>query len=132
MAEDTRVQNRFLFYWLPLIIWICGIFLVSSLPGTFFPQSKLFSHYSRHFIAFFVLFLLFHRLFRSNGKAVPISFLLSFVFTIVVSFFKECWQILIPTRSFGLKDVMFDGSASLLAMLIVVVNGTARNLKSQR
>jgi len=125
----SQKTHRFLFYWLPLIIWITGIFLVSSLPSSSLPQSKVFSHYSQHFIAFFILFLLFHRLFRSNGKAVPISFLLSFIFTITVSFFKECWQILIPTRSFGLKDVLFDSIAAFLAMLVVGVNGTARNLK---
>lgn len=118
------MKNRFLFYWLPLIIWISGIFYVSSLshfPCKFSPfWSKVFGEYPLHLIAFFVLFLLFYRLLRFNNKTDTI-FLYSFAFTMTISLSKECWQILIPTRSFSLKDLMVDGIAALLALVIIKV-----------
>ena len=43
----------------------------------------------------------------------------SFTFTMVVAFSKECWQILLLTRHFSLKDIFVDGGATLLAMLVV-------------
>jgi len=123
----TYPQNRFLFYWLPLIIWISGIFLVSSLPTDSFPtEYKIPIEYPLHITAFFVLFLLFYRLFHSNNKKAKITSILlySFIFTILFSLSKECWQLLIPTRSFSLKDIFIDGGAATLAILLVSIKAS--------
>jgi len=124
MGEDTRAQNRFLSYWLPLITWICGIFLVSSLPSNDSSQFKLGEPSLHiHIIAFFVLFLLFYRLFQSNNKKALLGgiILSSFAFTLIISISKECWQLFIPGRCFSLEDIMVDGGAAFLAMLVVAV-----------
>jgi hypothetical protein len=90
------MANRFLFYWLPLIMWISGIFLVSSLPTKYFlPEHSIPIEYPLHITAFFVLFLLFYRLLRSNHKKAALGGILlsSLIFTMIVSFSKECWQL---------------------------------------
>ena len=43
----------------------------------------------------------------------------SLILTMVVAFSKECWQLLIPTRWFSVKDIFVDGGAAILAMLVV-------------
>ena len=113
--------TRFLLYWIPLIVWLSGIFLVSSLPTDSFPQSRVMSSLTLHFMAFFILFLLFYRLFRYNsGKQLTGGVLLaSFSLTILISFSKECWQLFFPTRSFSLNDLLIDGGAALLGILAV-------------
>ncbi|MBC8199056.1 MAG: VanZ family protein [Desulfobacteraceae bacterium] len=98
------MAKRFLLYWLPLVVWISGIFVVSSLPSGSYPGKTWFSiipmEYLLHITAFFVLFLLFYRLFHSNNKKATLTSILlsSFIFTIIVSLSKECWQIFMPTR----------------------------------
>jgi len=119
------MANRFLFYWLPLTIWISGIFLVSSLQSDSFPaESRIPTEYPLHVTAFFVLFLLFYRVFQSDSKKATLKIILlySFILTILVSVSKECWQLLIPTRSFSLKDILVDGGAATLAMLVVSIS----------
>jgi len=117
------VGTRFLLYWIPLIVWLSGIFLVSSLPTDSFPQSRVMSSLTLHFMAFFILFLLFYRLFRYNsGKQLTGGVLLaSFSLTILISFSKECWQLLIPTRCFSLNDLLLDGGAAVLGILAIYI-----------
>ena len=122
------MRNRFLFYWLPLTAWISGIFLVSSLQSDYFPaeSTRISIQYPLHITAFFVLFLLFYRLFHSNNKKATLKTILlaSFILTIIVSLSKEAWQILIPTRSFSLKDIFVDGGTATLAMLLVSIRAS--------
>ncbi len=122
--ERKKDMNRFLLYWLPLIIWILGIFFISSLPNRVFPKFS-YLQYLLHPIAFFVLFLLFHRLFRLHRKGVSAKNILltSFILTMIISISKECWQIFIPSRYFTLKDILIDGGVALLAMMVVKVKG---------
>ncbi len=67
-VEEERgflIVKRLIFYWLPLVVWVSGIFVVSSLPGGFYPVKIGFSiiptEYLLHITAFFVLCLLFYR-----------------------------------------------------------------------
>ena len=119
------MSKRFLLYWAPLIIWTCAIFVVSSLPSnsipSTLPESRIPTEYALHITAFFCLFVLFYRLFNSNGKNSPLMTIMfsSLILTMVVAFSKECWQLLIPTRWFSVKDIFVDGGAAILAMLVV-------------
>ena len=131
----TRMRNRVLLYWLPLVVWISGIFLVSSLPSGSYPGKTWFSimpmEYLLHITAFFVLCLLFYRLFHSNNKKATLTSILlySFIFTIIVSLSKKCWQLLIPTRSFSVKGLLVDGAATTLATLLVTIRAYPFPLK---
>jgi len=117
------MSKRFLLYWVPLIIWICAVFVVSSLPGSSFPmrESRIPTSYVLHITAFFCLFVLFYRLLSTKEKRTSLTIILlsSLIFTMVVAFSKECWQILFPTRHFSLQDIFVDGGATILAMLVV-------------
>jgi VanZ family protein len=120
MMKSQATSDKFI--WLPLIVWIFGIFLVSSLSSNSLPIKAIIPiEYPLHIIAFFVLFLLSYRLFRSNHKKAALGGILlsSLIFTMIVSLSKECWQLLIPTRSFSLKDIFIDGGAAVLAMLAI-------------
>ena len=117
------MANRLLLYWLPLMVWISGIFLASALPSHFFPRSRVTGSFSLHVTAFFILFVLFYRFFRpTRGKQLAGGVLIvSFAFTLLISFSKECWQLLFATRFFGLNDLLIDGGAALLGMLAVCI-----------
>ena len=116
------MNKRFLYYWLPLLIWISGIFLVSSIPSIpskSFPVEQIIPmEYPLHLTAFFVLFLLFYRLLEHKNKPLPLRniVLFSIILTMAVAIAKECWQLLIPSRFFSMKDILVDGSAAILAM----------------
>ena len=127
------MSKRFLLYWLPLIIWICGIFVVSSIPGnpspSLSPQVGASTHeYPLHITAFSCLYLLFYRLSNSNGNNSSLMTIMfsSLILTMVVAFSKECWQSLLPTRYFSLKDIFVDAGAAATAMLIVGSSRWAR------
>ena len=124
--------TRFLLYWIPLIVWLSGIFLVSSLPTDSFPQSKVMNTFALHLTAFFVLFLLFYRLFRLNSKKQLSGgvLLASFSLTILISFSKEYWQLFFPTRSFSLNDLLIDGGAALLGILAVSIISVCNQKRS--
>lgn len=112
-------MNRFLIYWLPLVGWISGILVVSSLPGGTIPAGPDISlEYPLHITAFFVLFLLFYRLLdlRNKDTSVKSMLLICLVLTMLVAGLKECLQLAAPTRTFSLKDIMVDGAAATLAM----------------
>jgi len=119
------MENKFLFYWVPLIIWIIAIFVVSSLPSKSIPStlpvSGIPTAYALHITAFFCLFVLFYRVLNTKEKRVHLTTILlsSLIFTMVVAVSKECWQIFVPTRHFSLKDILVDGGATVLAMLVV-------------
>ena len=121
----TRMRNRVLIYWLPLVVWISGIFVVSSLPGGSYPAKIGFSiiptEYLLHITAFFVLCLLFCRVLESKNKKPNLTSVILYclIFTMMISFSKECVQFFIPTRSFSMKDILVDGSAAGLAMIFI-------------
>lgn len=124
-CKKLRMAKRFLLYWLPLVVWISGIFVVSSLPGGFYPGKIGFSiistEYLLHITAFFVLCLLFYRVleFKNKKPGLTNMILYCLIFTMIVSFSKECLQFFIPTRSFSMKDILVDGSAAGLAMIFI-------------
>ena len=119
------MSKRFFLYCVPLIIWIIGIFVVSSLPSksipSTLPESRIPTEYVLHITAFSCLFVLFYRVLNTQEKRAPLTTILlsSLIFTMVVSVSKECWQIFVPTRHFSLKDIFVDGGATALAMLVV-------------
>lgn len=95
--------NRCVVYWLRLIIWTFGIFLVSSLPSDFLPTaSGVSTEYPLHITGFFVLFLLFYRLLQSSNKKTALKGILlsSFVFTLIVDslFFQRILADLDPHK----------------------------------
>ena len=130
------MSKRFLLYWAPLIVWTCAIFVVSSIPGDSFPmrESGIPTEYPLHITAFFCLFVLFYRVLNTKEKGAPLTTILlsSLIFTMVVAFSKECWQILLPTRHFSLKDIFVDGGATVLAMLVVGGNRWAKEQSEHR
>ena len=125
----TRMAKRLIIYWLPLVVWISGIFVVSSLPSGFYPAKIGFpiipTEYLLHITAFFVLCLLFYRVLQFKNIKLGLTnvILYCLIFTMIVSFSKECLQFFIPTRSFSMKDILVDGGAAIFAMLVVSVRG---------
>ena len=123
------MAKRLIIYWLPLVVWISGIFLVSSLPGGSYPCKTWFSiiptEYLLHITAFFVLCLLFYRVLQFNNIKPGLTnvILYCLICTMIVSISKECLQLFIPTRSFSMKDILVDGGATILAVLVVSVRG---------
>lgn len=103
--------------------------MVSSVPSGSFPAGKGFSRipteYLLHLTAFFVLFLLFYRLLGSRNKGVSVKGILfaCLALTLLISGLKECWQLMFPTRSFSLKDLLVDAGAAGAAMVVAWLLG---------
>lgn len=120
--EGVSHMNRFLLYWLPLVIWILGIFVVSFLPSDSYPSETalpgISADYLLHVTAFFVLFLLWYRMFHTHEKEASVTrkLLLSLGLTVTVAVGKECLQIVAPSRTFSISDMLLDGAAALTAM----------------
>lgn len=116
-------MNRFLLYWLPLGIWIVGTLVVSALPSGSYPKETALpgfsSNYLLHVTAFFVLFLMCFRLFHSQYKGASRlrTILLSLGITLLVAVCKECLQLVAPTRTFSVADMLLDAAAAVTALL---------------
>lgn len=121
--------NRAVFYWLPVVVWIVGIFVVSAVPNISFPARTgsffIPTEYLLHITAFFVLFLLFYRLLGSGNRGVSVKGILlaCLALTLLVSGLKECWQLMFPTRSFSVKDLLVDAGAAGAAMVVAWLMG---------
>ncbi|RME55102.1 hypothetical protein D6777_01590 [Candidatus Woesearchaeota archaeon] len=106
-------MKHFIRYWLPLILYLCLIFYLSSLPQptnsglivTFSYQDKLF-----HIIEYSILSILIFRTNLNKGR----SFILSSVFGIL----DEIHQSFVPSRYFSLLDIAANIIGSLVVFLV--------------
>ncbi len=96
--------------WLPAVIMMAIIFLLSSIPGKSITQAGLgYDPYqiSGHFVFFFILYLTFYRATK--------SILLSLLLTVIYAVADELHQLYTPGRSSSMKDIITDTLAGVVA-----------------
>ncbi len=108
-------------YILPIVVWMVGIFVSSSLPQTFFPEvgswiwGKLI-----HVLYFGVLALLFQGALRNQTRwHIPLRYLqiASILIAIVYGATDEIHQLSTPGRHGQVTDVFIDGFGATLFIL---------------
>ena len=118
MSSETK-QNKFLFYWLPVIIWAGLIFGLSSVPDL---KSGLVSNYDlvirtfAHFAEFAVLAILFSRIgyLEEKSKRYGLIFIISVVAAALYAVSDEYHQSFIEGRQAAAVDVLIDSVGAFI------------------
>jgi len=115
-------KDKSLQYWLPFLIWLEIIFLLSSTPGAYLPKMpsedwNFWAHRVAHIGEYSVLGVLFLRAFSYKRAriGIPIILFLS-VFMFLFGAFDEWHQSFVPGRHSQLIDANFDTICGALGM----------------
>jgi VanZ family protein len=126
-----ELTKTFLRHWLPAILIMAVIFLVSSTPSDDLPGFGLFDTIVKkggHMTGYFLLTLAYLRAFRTKDKKAPyLAMGLSLLFAIS----DEFHQSFVPGRNPALTDVMIDMVGGSLAVWAVHINAPLKRLVSK-
>ena len=115
--------KRWLYYWLPVLLWMGMIFVVSSRSSLPFVLNKtvdLVTKKAMHVTEYGVLaFLLWRAISRERGWPAWPSFGGAFVLSLLYAVSDEFHQTFVPGRNGALTDVGFDALGALLALGLV-------------
>lgn len=114
-------QNSFSRTWLPVLLWMVFIFILSSVPGKEIPDLAIPQfHRVVHFFEYSVLGGLWLRtllLFKSNTTRFR-RVLFAWVLTAVFALSDEWHQTFTLGRSGRLEDVLFDVLCAFLGIMV--------------
>ena len=110
----TGVPLVLVFYWLPVLLWLVMIFILSSIPGRDFPVMPtetwhFWAHRFAHFSEYMILGALFARaglVNRPNKSLMTLAVFIVMVFA--AGLFDEWHQSFVPGRMSQMLDVYFD------------------------
>ena len=110
--------------WLPALLWMAAIFVVSNQPATDLPDFGFFDLLVKkggHFLAYAILALLVQRAWQPGAASWGWALGLTAVYAIS----DELHQTFIPGRFGSLADVLIDTSGALTALLIAHYRSSA-------
>jgi VanZ family protein len=126
-------MRRFLTHWLPPLLWMALIFLVSAqsdLPGPELPESllKVLTRKSGHLLAYGCLAWLYWRALAQALPGSPLTSILSFALAVLYGVTDEYHQMFVPGREGKLTDVLIDGLGAGVTLLVtpLVIQWLAR------
>ena len=115
-------MKKFLWYWMPVIIYCLVIFFFSSIsispgdmPGPEFKAKDL----TLHTVEFFILAFLFLRAFVKEKWKMPFYF--AVLFTILYGCLDELHQLFVDGRILSFLDVVFNSIGALLVLVFKVL-----------
>lgn len=104
--------KNFVFYWLPLIVWMGAIYYFSSYQHfTIVPLSTLDFILFKflHMIEYaFLYYLWFRALYKSSKMSKNDALLAAFILSVLYAASDEYHQTLVPTREGKVRDVLID------------------------
>lgn len=113
--------NSFSRIWLPVLLWMIFIFILSSIPGKDIPDLAIPDfHRVVHFCEYTVLGGLWIRallLFRPRAARFQSS-ILAWSLTSIFALFDEWYQTFVSGRSGELDDVLFDGICAVFGIFL--------------
>lgn len=118
-----RQLRDFLLYWLPPLLFMLFIFLLSSQPrlsvtGQFLFDFVIFK--TLHIVEYAILYFLLARAFlKTTAFQVSGVFLYSFLVAFFYAIIDEVHQTFIPTREGKLRDVAIDALGIYLTYLFL-------------
>ena len=114
--------HKFIRYWLPPILWMLVIFLMSSRSRVSVTQGFLTDYIifkSLHIIEYALLNVLLFRAFYFENHNISTSLKWSILFSIAYAFSDEFHQTGIPTRNGTTVDVFIDSIGIVGVSLII-------------
>ncbi len=114
------IYKNLLYHWLPLIGYCLFIFIQSAHPlPDLIPQRPLFDKLL-HFLAYFILGILFFRAYRTLSVKISHNILIfiSISSSILYGISDEIHQHFVPLRQADLMDVLADALGSVFGILI--------------
>ncbi|MFH1129121.1 MAG: VanZ family protein [Patescibacteria group bacterium] len=118
-------MNKFLKFWLPVVVWAGLIFVLSSIPSlkTNLEQDFLLRKIA-HIVEFGILTFLLYRAISAQGLPAGKAggspcraIIYSFIFALFYAFSDELHQYYVPGRHCSLKDVGIDSVGILIFSL---------------
>ena len=133
--KHLKTTSTLITHWLPLIIWLLVIFIVSSihvskfhiLPFvsiTLIHIEELLSYRQAAFHAgeYFLLVILTYRLLRLKlNQPENFIYLLSFTTSIMYAISDEVHQYFVPGRFATLTDLIFDTSGIIIGLFCIYI-----------
>lgn len=113
--KATSRLLRLAWRWLPLIVWLFLIFLVSDRPKAEIPDYgawDLLVKKSSHFVAYGIVALLARRALHESPLATPLALLLTFLYAVG----DEYHQTFVPGRHGNWIDVLIDTAGGVTAL----------------
>lgn len=115
-----KTLKPFLFYWLPVLIWMVLIFYFSSRPRFRIAHESLFDFIifkTLHMMAYGWLYFLLVRAFYKTTSLTPANiFLSSLLIAIFYAVSDEYHQQFVPTREGTLRDVLIDTAGIMITL----------------
>jgi VanZ family protein len=119
----VEIGKRFATYQIPFFVWGFGIFVASSIPAEYFPNSPILSHDKLlHVIIFFGFALLLERALHHQDRLPMLarrSHLATLVITVLYGAFDEVHQAFIPGRFPDKYDLLADTVGAVAAITVV-------------
>ncbi|KKS26180.1 MAG: VanZ family protein [Parcubacteria group bacterium GW2011_GWC2_42_6] len=115
--------NKFLIYWLPVIVWAGGIFYLSSIPGLASGMPVFWDVFWRklaHATEFGILSLLLFRAWRGSGASFIKALIWSLALAIAYALADEAHQHFVPLREGRLKDVGVDSLGIIFSSAVIL------------
>jgi VanZ family protein len=126
-------RSHLVWYWLPVFIWMAGIFYLSSRsnPSSFLPSSGHSINIDRlaHIAEYTGLAALLYRALRKQGderdfSAAPSHLCTPVLIALAYAVLDELHQELVPGRSFELADIGYDLAGIIVAVGLIWVRKT--------
>jgi VanZ family protein len=124
----TSPRGRLLWLWLPVVVYMAGIFVASSISKPPMPEDV--SDVSLHEAAYFGLTLLLIRaLSRETWSGVTWKVLAAaWIVAVLYGISDEWHQSFVPNRHADFRDIVADATGALAAVVVVGAWGIIRRL----
>ena len=110
-------MKKFVLRYLPVILWMLLIFLISSksdLPVNGTVTEDFLSKKLAHIFEYTVLMFL---MFRAVGEKSPAQ---AFLYSLIFAFTDEIHQLFIPTRTGKLRDIGVDSIGLFVSSILII------------
>lgn len=126
MEQKSSIKKRknifgqlIIFYWLPVVLWMCTIFYFSSRHSVQVSQEYILNFLFfklLHIIEYGFLFLLIFRAINRSYEGLKTlhSSVMAFIVTIIYAMSDEMHQYFVPSRSPQPTDVIIDAIGALI------------------
>ena len=120
---DSLLANPLLRYWLPPVLWMSAIFILSAQPTLPHHPDRLFDTILKkvgHAVEYGILtFLLWRALSQGQGTLSRSALVTAFLVSVLYAASDEYHQTFVPGRKGKLVDVGVDTIGALVALLVV-------------
>jgi len=127
LAERAATQSffvRFMRYWLPVLMYVTLILILSAQQNLHPPEQFHFTDKFYHLLEYFGLGVLLARAFRAGRRAVsPMrTLIMAVTLGVLVGVADEIFQSFVPGRSSDIFDVLADATGVLLSQVVFLLS----------